>query len=190
MKCNVLNVVKVERESQLPYYVIRARGVEGDETANAVENGVINFAAMQSRVFNFTKCLFPGTEKQCEDLEKSLQLGKDGEVLNELSIYLTYYRYETGKKFYIYDSDGAVLTEQKEVEKVATKDGVINGKAVHRGQTYTDTEEVPRVFTSVSLTLFCDADGNITEGDGNPENLAKRNFEAGLASGRYELVTE
>lgn len=190
MKCNVLNVQKAERDGQLPYYVIRARGVEGDENANAVENGVINFAAMQSRVFNFTKCLFPGTEKQCKDLEDALQLDNDGNVLNEMTIYLTYFRWETGKKFYIYDSNGAVLTETKEVEKVATKDGIVNGRAVRKGQTYTDTEEVPRVFTNISLTLFCNPSGEITEGDGNAEALAKRNFEAGLASGRYELVTE
>lgn len=190
MKCNVLNVQKVGRDNQLPYYVIRARGVEGDENANAVENGVINFAAMQSRVFNFTKCLFPGTEKQCKDLEDALQLDADGNVLNDMTIYLTYFRWETGKKFYIYDSNSAVLTETREVEKVATKDGIVNGRAVRRGQTYTDTEEVPRVFTNISLTLFCNPSGEITEGDGNAEAIAKRNFEAGLASGRYELVTE
>lgn len=192
MKCKVLNVVKVNRDEtgQLPYYVIKARGTEGDADADAVVDGMINFAAVQSRVFNFTKCLFPATERQCENLDASFAANEDGEVTKDIYVCLTYYRWETGRKFLIYDSNGEVITETKEVEKTAVKDGIIDGKMLRKGQKYKTLEEVPRIFTNISLTLFCDEEGNIKEGDGNPETLAKRNFEAGLASGRYELVQE
>ena len=51
----------------MPYFIIKATGVEGDESANVVdEDGCINPFAMMSRRFNFTKTLFPSTDKQVE----------------------------------------------------------------------------------------------------------------------------
>ena len=65
MKCNVTSFVKVERENVMPYFIIYSIGVEGDEGANVVdEDGCINPFAMMSRRFNFTKTLFPSTDKK------------------------------------------------------------------------------------------------------------------------------
>ena len=187
MKCVVNEFQKVDRAEtgQLPYYIIRAKGQQGDETAQAIVNGVINFSAVQSRTFNFTKCLFPGTETQCEQLEQTIELGVT-------IIYLELFQWEPGKKFYIYDKNGELLTEtvQREVSKVADRPMTVNGRALKKGDTYTVVEDVeePRIFTKISLTLFCDSDGNIKEGDGNAETIARRNWEAGLANGVYEIV--
>lgn len=196
MKCRINQFEKVGRETAglLPYYIVRAKGVQGDETADVLNGNVVNFAAVQSRTFNFTKCLFPGTEAQCDALEKAFPVDAEGNVLEERYINLMLFQWETGKRFYIY-SHGELLTEEKsvEVEKIATKPEKVNGKLIQRGEKYTvvEIQEVPRIFTRVSLTLLCDEDGNCQENGGeSPEAIAKRNFETGLANGVYELVTD
>lgn len=194
MKCRINQFEKVERDGQLPYFIVRAKGTQGDETADVMNGNVINFAAVQSRVFNFTKCLFPGTEAQCDALEKAFPVDAEGNVLEERYINLMLYQWETGKRFHIY-SHGELLTEEKqvEVEKIATKPEKVNGKLIQKGEKYTvvETQDVPRIFTRVSLTLLCDDDGNCQENGGeSPEAIAKRNFETGLANGIYELVTD
>ena len=150
----------------------------------------INFAAVQSRTFNFTKCLFPGTEKQCEQLEKGFITDSEHNVTSDNYIRLQLFQWDTGKKFYIY-SHGELLTEtvSEEVEKMADKPLTINGKPIRKGEKYTIVEEVerPRVFSKITLTLFEDANGNIAENGGDAVALAKRNFEQGLANGIYEL---
>lgn len=194
MKCRINQFEKVERDGQLPYFIVRAKGVQGDETADVMNGNVINFAAVQSRTFNFTKCLFPGTETQCDALEKAFPVDAENNVLEERYINLMLYQWETGKRFHIY-SHGELLTEERqvEVEKVATKPEKVNGKLIQKGEKYTvmEVQEVPRIFTRISLTLLCDDDGNCQENGGeSPEAIAKRNFETGLANGVYELVTD
>lgn len=194
MKCRINQFEKVERDGQLPHFIVRAKGTQGDENASVMNGNVINFAAVQSRTFNFTKCLFPGTEAQCDALEKAFPVDAEGNVLEERYINLMLYQWETGKKFHIY-SHGELLTEEKsvEVEKIATKPEKVNGKLIQKGEKYTvmEVQEVPRIFTRVSLTLLCDDDGNCQENGGeSPEAIAKRNFETGLANGIYELVTD
>lgn len=201
MKCKVNYYEKVERDNSLPYYLIRATGTQGDAGAGVSLNDgtndmVLNFAAMQSRVFNFTKCLFPGTLEQCNALEKLFQVDADGNVMNDVYLYLMSYSWETGKKFYIKDANGDYLTEETETERevVAKSDGIVNGKPVKRGQRYTElvTETIPRVFTRIILTLFEDPNtGKCAENNGEaPEAIAKRNFEQGLRLGRYEIVSD
>lgn len=194
MKCKVTYFKRVERPDAMPYYIIKAKGQEGDENANAFDDdGCINFNAVQSRTFNFTKCLFPGTEAQCEQLEKGFTTDKEHNVTSDNYIRLQLFQWDTGKKFYIY-SHNELLTEtvSEEVEKVADKPLTVNGKPIRKGEKYTIIEETerPRVFTKVSLTLFEDANGNIVENGGDAVALAKRNFEQGLAAGIYELVEE
>lgn len=194
MKCRINQFEKVERDGQLPYFIVRAKGTQGDENADVMIGNTINFAAVQSRTFNFTKCLFPGTEAQCDALEAAFPVDSENNVLEERYINLMLFQWETGKRFYIY-SHGVLLTEEKavEVEKVASKPEKINGKLIQKGEKYTvlESQEVPRIFTRVSLTLLCDDNGNCVENGGeSPEAIAKRNFETGLASGVYELVNE
>ena len=194
MKCRINQFEKVDRDGQLPYFIVRAKGTQGDETADVMVGNTINFAAVQSRTFNFTKCLFPGTEAQCDSLEKAFPVDAENNVLEERYINLMLYQWETGKRFHIY-SHGELLTEEKsvEVEKIATKPEKVNGKLIQKGEKYTvvEVQEVPRIFTRISLTLLCDDEGNCKENGGeSPEAIAKRNFETGLANGVYELVTD
>lgn len=199
MKCKVNYFEKVERDNAMPYYLVRATGTQGSSNASTqmddgTDDVVINFAAMQSRVFNFTKCLFPATTEQCEALEKMFDIDADNNVINSVYLYLMSYSWETGKKFYIKDANSDYLTEEveTEVEKVATKDFVLEGKPIRKGQKYTEKiiQAVPRVFTRIILTLFEDPKtGECVENDGEkPEAIAKRNFEQGLRLGRYEIV--
>lgn len=192
MKCKVISFEEREREGQLPYFVIRARGVQGDENADVFdEDGVINFNAVQSRVFNFTKSLFPGTEKQCQQLRDGFEVDEDGNVTNDRSIYLKLMQWNVGKEFYILNRNtGEFYTEQQEqtVEKIADKAITVNGKVVQKGQKYTITEvvEVPKKFNQISIVLLCDKEENCVEG--NEEDIAKRNYETGISNGTYVIA--
>ena len=78
---------------------------------------------------------------------------------------------------------GELYTEEKQVEKTAEKDVILNGKRIKKGDTYFDTESTAKVFDSVNLTLFCDSEENCVEG--NCEELAKRAWERGLSNSIY-----
>lgn len=190
MDCIVKNFKKVNRDEtgQLPYYILKAVGTQGDAEANAVDDdGFINPMAMQSRVFNFTKTLFPGTEKQCTDLEAFYEVDEEGNVTDGAKVRLMLYQWNTGVKFNIARADGTFYTEQvvEEVEHVADKTMNVNGKVIQKGQKYTtkETTERPKVYESVSLVLFCDKEEKCVEGD--PEAIAKRNFETGIRNNIY-----
>ena len=62
----------------------------------------------------------------------------------------------------------------------------VNGKVIPKGQKYKTTELIPRIYSNISLVLFCDAEENSVEG--KPEELAERNFKRGLENGTYVLV--
>lgn len=193
MDCNVTNFRKVTREGALPYYVIKATGTKGDANASVVdEDGFINPMAVQSRTYLFTKTLFPGSEEQCDQLEQAYETDDDGNVADGKKIRLMLYQWNTGKKFYILNRDGELYSNivQKEVEKVADRDKLVNGKPIKKGMKYTEMEEIsePKVFENISLTLYCDKEENCVEG--NPEELAKNNWNAGLQAGTYIIVGE
>ena len=178
MKCLIENIEKVERETGVSYFIIKAKGTQGDSNASVLdENGFINPFACMSRTLNFTKTLFPGTEEQAEAIEKSVQIGTP--------INLMLYSWKAPQKFNIVRdiNTGELYTEEKQVEKTAEKDLIINGKRIKKGDTYFDTESTAKVFDSVNLTLFCDAEENCVEG--NCEELAKRAWERGLSNSIY-----
>lgn len=190
MLCSIKQFEKREDENRaLPYYVIRAQGTIGDTTANSAfnEDGTINVMAMQSRVFNFVKTMFPGTKELCDSLEAGFEVDEDNNVQNDRKINLMLYQWDTGKRFYILNrSTGEYYGDYKEVEIIADKQLTVNGKIVQKGQKYKKQEFEPRVYTQISLVLFCDAEENCTEG--KPDELAKRNFERGIENGTYTLI--
>lgn len=178
MKCLIENIEKVERETGVSYFIIKAKGTQGDANASVLdENGFINPFACMSRTLNFTKTLFPGTEEQAEAIEKSVQIGTP--------INLMLFSWKAPQKFNIVKdiTTGELYTEEKQIEKTAEKDLIINGKRIKKGDTYFDTESIAKVFDSVNLTLFCDAEENCVEG--NCEELAKRAWERGLSNSIY-----
>lgn len=183
MKCNVTKFEKVERENEMPYFIIRATGVEGDETADVMdEDGCINPFAMMSRRFNFTKTLFPSTDKQVEQLEKLYEVDDDGKVIGKAApIRLMSYQWAAPAPFYIVKDDAVtgVYETEEEVTETVTK----NGKKVE----VTKTKYVPKVFTTVNLTLFETKDGKCAENGGDADALCKRTYERGIASGSYIL---
>lgn len=192
MDCKVTGFEKREAANGgMPYYVLRARGSEGDENASVVdEDGFINPLAVQSRVFNFTKSLFPSTEAQCGQLESLYQVDEEGKVIGNTKIRLMMYQYPTPKPFNIVNKTGEFYATETEVEteKTADRQMTVNGKLIQKGAKYTTTEVVstPKVFTQVTLILYCDKAGNSAEG--NPEEIAVRNWKKGLESGAYILI--
>ena len=177
MKCTIESIERVDRDNSLSYFIIKAKGTQGDANASVIDaNGFINPFACMSRTLNFTKTLFPGTEEQVKALDK-VQIGTP--------INLMLFSWKAPQKFNIVKdiTTGELYTEDKQVERTADKDLVVDGKRVKKNEKYFVTESVAKVFDSVNLTLFCDADENCVEG--NCEELAKRAWERGLSNSIY-----
>lgn len=182
MLCNVTNFQKVERENEMPYYVLRATGVEGDDNAEAIdEDGVINPFAMMSRKFNFTKTLFPATEAQCNALEKAYVTDDEGNVQSGAKVRLMSYQWAAPAPFYIVKDESVTGVYEDETE--VTEEVIKNGKKVQ----VVKTKYTPKVFTTVNLTLFETKDGQCAENGGNAEALCKQRFERAVADGSYLL---
>ena len=171
-----------ERENGLPYGVMKAVATQGDTSASALdEDGFLNPLACMSRTFNLTKTIFPGSDEQVNAAQTSYVEG--------VKMRLGLFQVPTGVRFNIINSDGEYITEEREVVKIAEKDGFIAGKARKKGDTYNVTEDVPKVYENISLVLFVDKVGNSIENDGEPvEAIALRNFELGKSKGTYIVV--
>lgn len=178
MICEVKRFNKVERENALPYFIVKAQGIEGDANASVLdENGCINPLAVKSRIFNFTKTLFPSTENQCLELEKAFQTDDGGNVTKGAKIRLMSAVWATPYPFYIRKSDSVTGVYETESEVTETK--TVNGRTVE----LTKVKYTPKVFNNVNLTLFENSDGTCAEGD--PDVLCKAAFERGLINGVY-----
>ena len=171
-----------ERENGLPYGVMKAVATQGDTNASALdEDGFLNPLACMSRTFNLTKTIFPGSAEQVAAAQESYVEG--------IKMRLGLFQVPMGVRFNIINSDGEYITEEREVQKIAEKDSFVAGKARKKGDVYSITEDVPKVYESISLVLFVDKAGNSIENDGEPvEAIALRNFESGKSKGTYIVV--
>lgn len=194
MDCTVTHFRKVSRDGAMPYYVIKATGQKGDPNAAPFdEDGFINPLAMQSRTYLFTKTLFPANETQCKLTEEGYKCDDDGKVLDGKKVRLMLHQWLPGKKFYIFNKERQEFYQnvtQETVEVIAERDEIVDGKIVKKGEKYTKMVETskPKVFDTITLTLFCDKEEKSVEG--NPDELAKANWESGLKNGIYIIVDE
>lgn len=183
MLCNVTNFRKVERENDMPYFVIKAVGMEGDDSLNAIDDdGEINVFACMSRKYNFTKTLFPSTNEQVEQLEKSFETDEDGNVTKGAKIRLMSYQWAAPAPFYIVKDDS--VTGVYETEEEVAETVIKNGKKVQEVK----TKYTPKLFTTVNLTLFETKNGKCAENGGDADGLCKRTFERAIANGMYLLA--
>ena len=106
-------------------------------------------------------------------------MDENGKVVKGAPIRLMSVSWATGTEFYI-RKEGSV-TGVYETEEEVTEKVVRNGKTIE----VTKTKYIPKVFKSVNLTLFENADGTCAENGGNADALCKRTFERGLESGAY-----
>lgn len=123
MLCVVKQFEKREDENrELPYYVIRATGTVGDVNATSAFNddGTINVMAMQSRVYNFTKTMFPATRELCDSLESGMPVDDDNNVTEERKINLMLYQWDTGKSFISLTGMANIIRTKKKSKKRAT----------------------------------------------------------------------
>lgn len=183
MLCNVTNFRKVEREGELPYFILKATGVEGNESAEVLdEDGVINPLACMSRRFNFTKTLFPATKAQADALEKCYTVDEDYNIVGEApKVRLKSIVWAAPTAFYIRRDDSVTGVYETEVDE--EREIVKNGKKV----TQTVTRYIPKVFKEVNLTVFEDSNGKCVENGGDGEGLCKRAFERAVANDMYLL---
>ena len=191
MICTITEVQPIERENEVGYVVIKAKGQQGDENASVLdENGFINPLACMSRVYNFTKTLFPSTEAQFNAMVESVQEGS--------KIRLELIRMQSPKKFNIVRDltadtvEDRYYCEDKIEERTNTekKNIMIDGKVIKPNETYKAVVKVPKVFSEVTLTVFTklDESGNevCTEGDEN--TLLQNAWQRGVTNGVYEVI--
>ena len=171
-----------ERENGLPYGVMKAVATQGDTNASALdEDGFLNPLGCMRRTGDLTKAIGPGSEEQVAAAEESYVEG--------IKMRLGLFQVPMGVRFNIINSDGEYITEEREVQKVAEKDGFVAGKARKKGDVYNVTEDFPKVYENISLVLLVDKAGNSIENDGEPvEAIALRNFESGKSKGTYIVV--
>ena len=192
MKCVITEIEKFERENSVPYFVIRAKGQTGDANASVLDaNGMVNPLACMSRVYNFTKTLFPATEQQAQAIET--------QVVEGVAIMLDFIRMTAPYPFHIVrDLDADTVeeryyTEEKEVEKRNTtgKPLKINGQSIPVNGIYSETEFIPRTFTEVTLTVFTTlVDGKEVCAEGDETQLLQRAWERGVTNGIYERAEQ
>ncbi|WP_300901006.1 hypothetical protein [uncultured Bacteroides sp.] len=184
MKCKITNFIKVERKNEIPYFVIKATGIDCDESAEVLkQDGCINPNAVMTVKFNFTKKLYPSTISQAEALEKMFVTDKQGNVVGDAPfIRLMFYNWITPDIFYIFNPNSVtgVYETQEEMKEVEEMD---DGSKVK----VTKIRYIPKIYSAVSLTLFETEDGTCAENKGDADELCRRNYAQGLASGSYLL---
>ena len=191
MICTITEVNAVERENEVGYVVIKAQGKQGDESASVLdENGFINPLACMSRIYNFTKTLFPSTEAQFNAMLES--------VVEGAKIRLEFIRKTSVKPFHIirdFNTDVVgerYYCEQKQETRTNTtnKTMMIDGKAVKPNESYVTMVDVPRVFNEITLTVFTKIDENGKEvcAEGDEQTLLDNAWQRGVTNGVYEIV--
>lgn len=191
MICTITEVQPVERENEVGYVVIKAKGQQGDENASVLdENGFINPLACMSRVYNFTKTLFPSTEAQFNAMVESVQEGS--------KIRLELIRMQSPKKFNIVRDltadtmEDRYYCEDKIEERTNTekKNIMVDGKVVKPNETYKAVVKVPKVFTEITLTVFTKLDENGSEvcAEGDEQTLLQNAWQRGVTNGVYEVI--
>lgn len=180
MVSTITEITRVSRAEigKVDYFVLRANAVQGDAKAELLDDGFINPLACVSRSFDLTKCLFPVTMEQADLMEKTYLVGG--------KVRLGLFQYTPNVKFNILGKDGNFISDKvtKKVKKVnnSGKAEIVNGKIVNVGESYEEEiiEETPRVFSSISLVLFVNADETVSVAEGGTvEEIGKRNFESG-----------
>lgn len=191
MICTITEVQPVERENEVGYVVIKAKGQQGDENASVLdENGFINPLACMSRVYNFTKTLFPSTEAQFNAMVESVQEGS--------KIRLELIRMQSPKKFNIVRDltadtvEDRYYCEDKIEERTNTekKNIMVDGKVIKPNETYKAVVKVPKVFSEVTLTVFTKLDESGVEvcAEGDENTLLQNAWQRGVTNGVYEVI--
>lgn len=193
MICTITEVNAVERENEVGYVVIKAKGQQGDENASVLdENGFINPLACMSRTYNFTKTLFPSTQAQFDAMLSN--------VVEGAKIRLELIRKESPKPFHIVKDLNADTVEDRyyceEVFENAVNDTkknlVIDGKVIKPNETYQTKVSKPRIFNEITLTVFTKLDENGKEvcAEGDEQTLLENAWQRGVTNGVYEIVSE
>ena len=191
MICTITEVNAQERENEVGYVVIKAKGQQGDENASVLdENGFINPLACMSRTYNFTKTLFPSTEAQFQAMLQN--------VVEGAKIRLELIRKASLKPFYIVKDLNADTVEDRyyceesfeDAVNNTNKNMVIDGKVIKPNETYKTKVSKPRVFNEITLTVFTKLDENGKEvcAEGDEETLLENAWQRGVTNGVYEVI--
>ena len=193
MECIVTNVdLRDNDETGIGYIVIKAEGRTGNAEAEALdETGFINPMACMSRVYQFTKTLFPSTPEQYEALGKA--------VVEGAKIRLDLIRKASPTPFYIVRDLNADTVEDRYYTEDSTETRIntekksitVNGKVIKPNETYEAIVKKPKVFREITLTIFTKlVDGVEVSAEGEPTQLLNDAWNRGVMRGIYEPVTE
>lgn len=180
MKCKVISLIKVKQGNHLPYFIVRAIGIENDDDVEFLDED--DYWNPLSPLPKFEKKLFPSSESQVKALESMYTIGSRGNVIgNGPFIRLMSYEWKTPSPYFIStpNSTTGVCETVRKTEESKVKQGKM--------KYYMKTQYIPKVFTSMTLTFLETADGRCAENGGDAEGLCKKVFEKSVASGYFLL---
>lgn len=180
MKCKVISLIKVKQGNHLPYFIVRAIGIENEEDAEYLDED--DYWNSLSPLPKFEKKLFPPTESQVKALENMYTTDSRGNVIgNGPFIRLMSYKWKTPSPYFISrpNSVTGVCERVRETKDFRMRQGKMYN--------YIKTEYIPEVFTFMTLTFLETENGECAENGGDAEGLCKTVFEKAVTSGYFLL---
>lgn len=147
MKCKVISLIKVKQGNHLPYFIVRAIGIENEEDAEYLDED--DYWNSLSPLPKFEKKLFPPTESQVKALENMYTTDSRGNVIgNGPFIRLMSYKWKTPSPYFISrpNSVTGVCERVRETKDFRMRQGKMYN--------YIKTEYIPEVFTFMTLTFL------------------------------------
>lgn len=181
MKCKITSFVKFESDNKLPYFVIKAIGIRTESDLIVDEDdyryGYASFSDELPPMFE--KKIFASTSLHAEALEKIYMAFKDRKVAGlPTFIRLMVYEWTAPFPFYIVQSNS--ITGVREIIKKEKDWKMKKNKMV----LFQETQYIPKVFNTISVTLLETKDGKCAENGGDADDLCRKIFNRAVTSHR------
>lgn len=183
MKCKIIKFIKTERKDLPPCFKIKAIGIrdEADMLMPIDEDDYKNPLSAEFLPPIFEKVLFPPTIRQAKQLEERCKTDQYGNIIGEpVFIRLMPYQWKTPFSYYIVNKrtvTGVCETIIKTREKEVKYDDHISFVEKIR--------YIPKIFSSITVTLFETPDGKCAENNGDADGVCETVFSNAIASGHF-----
>lgn len=180
MKCLIKKFVKVDCGKLPPCFDIIAIGIrsEVDMYINLEDYLYSHGEYLPPK---FEKRLCPPTIAQAEELEKKCITDNMGNVIGSpVFIRLMSYEWKTPFSFYKVNPNSVTGVYETIKREIVNEEIYENGRLIT-----VKVSHMPRVLSSIKLTLFETADGKCAENGGNADELCEKIFSNAIVSGAF-----
>lgn len=181
MKCKIIKFIKIERKYLPPCFKIKAIGIRNEADMFICENDYNDYLFIDDLPPMFEKTLFPVTMKQAEELERRCKTDEYGNTIGEPTfIRLMSYQWITPFPYYIVNPKTATGVNEDIVKTTEEEKEYDDYKYI-----LTKIRYIPKVYTTMHMTLFETKDGKCAENDGDADGVCKIAFKRAMSSGRF-----